>query len=564
MNKLPGETGYTFIENGHLMTNKKIGAWKTVEEKKAYITELSAVAEAFSSVVSDTELRRLEEILDQLKKEKKELEQARCHLAWKLNSELQEVISDPLLQRKNELKELEQLISEMNLKKSEARRYKENNVKKFYTDEDLHWLYAAEEMYRQQQSRGGKIAQRVLMLMASLSAVALPVVYSFYRPILLPVIALSSLVVLLLILAFAFGLSEKGISEKDSGELKNDFSRRFGAQLRSPADFNSWQRKVEREIGESKAVEKIFENMLRDIEILNERIAARLRTLGIAEGNAEKSAVGLREKMLHLEKKFLKIKERLKAIQVPSGEYDPEPAKAEYSPSLYSRVQKEIEETREKIETGNRQLQQLRQRLSDFIGSEAAFSPDTGIIMDTLKEEESRVRDEIRTAMAGMIGGLAVKKTLENIQSKEKQFLEDTLNEKNLQVLLEKITGHYNRFSLDEESISVGDYNSEYCLDDLSSGSKEQVLMVLRAGMALKATGADGLFMILDDAFQFSDWERRRRLVDMTISMVMEGWQILYFTMDDDLRNRFVEASASLGNRAFSLVELPEEMVINT
>ena len=51
--------------------------------------------------------------------------------------------------------------------------------------------------------------------------------------------------------------------------------------------------------------------------------------------------------------------------------------------------------------------------------------------------------------------------------------------------------------------------------------------------------GQDALFLILDDAFQHSDWHRRERLVAEMVAVARQGWQILYFTMDDHIRDLF-------------------------
>ncbi|HCQ15235.1 MAG TPA: tetraacyldisaccharide 4'-kinase, partial [Cryomorphaceae bacterium] len=37
--------------------------------------------------------------------------------------------------------------------------------------------------------------------------------------------------------------------------------------------------------------------------------------------------------------------------------------------------------------------------------------------------------------------------------------------------------------------------------------------------------------VILDDAFQHSDWERRPRMIEYMVKLVKEGWQVFYFTM---------------------------------
>ena len=55
-------------------------------------------------------------------------------------------------------------------------------------------------------------------------------------------------------------------------------------------------------------------------------------------------------------------------------------------------------------------------------------------------------------------------------------------------------------------------------------------------------------FLILDDAFQHSDWHRRENLVERTLSFVKSGWQVFYFTMDDHIRDLFQNAGAGIAD----------------
>ena len=84
----------------------------------------------------------------------------------------------------------------------------------------------------------------------------------------------------------------------------------------------------------------------------------------------------------------------------------------------------------------------------------------------------------------------------------------------------------------------------------LSRGARDQVYVALRLGLAdaaLEAAGTDEAgFFLLDDAFLTADWERRRRLVEAVGGLAGEGWQIVYLTCDDHLRDLFVEAGARL------------------
>jgi len=75
-------------------------------------------------------------------------------------------------------------------------------------------------------------------------------------------------------------------------------------------------------------------------------------------------------------------------------------------------------------------------------------------------------------------------------------------------------------------------------------------------GIAARLTGGDPLFIILDDAFQHSDWTRRETLVKQAINMVKNGWQVTYLSMDDHIRDLFLKNAKPILKRKFKYFEL--------
>jgi uncharacterized protein YhaN len=51
--------------------------------------------------------------------------------------------------------------------------------------------------------------------------------------------------------------------------------------------------------------------------------------------------------------------------------------------------------------------------------------------------------------------------------------------------------------------------------------------------------GKETAFIILDDAFQHSDWIRREYSIDSIIRLAKNDWQIIYLSMDDHIRDLF-------------------------
>ena len=55
------------------------------------------------------------------------------------------------------------------------------------------------------------------------------------------------------------------------------------------------------------------------------------------------------------------------------------------------------------------------------------------------------------------------------------------------------------------------------------------------------------LFLILDDAFQYSDWNRRKLLVKKMAELAKNNWQIIYFTMDNHIQELFDKSGEKFG-----------------
>ena len=85
----------------------------------------------------------------------------------------------------------------------------------------------------------------------------------------------------------------------------------------------------------------------------------------------------------------------------------------------------------------------------------------------------------------------------------------------------------------------MDEFNQAFSFNDLSTGTREQIFLALRMGFARRIMQGEKAFIILDDAFQHSDWERRPSLVDTTFTLADEGWQVIYFSMDDNIRDLF-------------------------
>ena len=145
---------------------------------------------------------------------------------------------------------------------------------------------------------------------------------------------------------------------------------------------------------------------------------------------------------------------------------------------------------------------------------------------------------------------------LDRIEDEEDQKIQRDINTKEVSALLQSITGSYQTLELIDDQIFVSDQYNQYSLSDLSTGAREQIQLALRMGIAARLTGGDPLFIILDDAFQHSDWNRRESLVKQAINMVKNGWQVTYLSMDDHIRDLFLKYGKAAIKKQFTYHEL--------
>jgi recombinational DNA repair ATPase RecF len=79
----------------------------------------------------------------------------------------------------------------------------------------------------------------------------------------------------------------------------------------------------------------------------------------------------------------------------------------------------------------------------------------------------------------------------------------------------------------------------------LSRGARDQLSLAVRLSLVRRLLG-EPAFLVLDDAFLSSDPGRREALAAAVADLANEGWQILYFTFDEALRDRMAALNANV------------------
>jgi len=210
-----------------------------------------------------------------------------------------------------------------------------------------------------------------------------------------------------------------------------------------------------------------------------------------------------------------------------------------FDPQKLESLETEIALIKVSISELEQQKIALKQRICDITSSSIANDlSDLILVLQDFRAEQERAG---KALTAEILAGIAVTQAMQELRTGENATLQAALQSPVISNTLKAVTGRYNRIDLIQDGLEVSDDYRSFKLAELSTGAQEQVLLGLRIGLASRLFAGQPLFLILDDAFQHSDWQRRSVMVDEVLRLAKAGWQIFYLTMDDHLRDLFLE-----------------------
>ncbi|HOK55779.1 MAG TPA: AAA family ATPase [bacterium] len=253
--------------------------------------------------------------------------------------------------------------------------------------------------------------------------------------------------------------------------------------------------------------------------------------------------------------KNMKEKEgELRGLGVSEGEYERQNPGVEFSPGKIKEIENRINELKKTRENEGEKLLNLKSEICSFTDSD--ISSDWNLLIEKLYLKKEEIVRELNEVESNIIAGKLVSETIEELLREENEKIVEVMNSEEVKKLLLTLTKRYNKLSFDDDGnlLVSSDYET-FPLKDLSTGAKEQVILALRMGFAKIVMGEDHAFLILDDAFQHSDYERRPILVESLVDLAKAGWQVIYLTMDDNIKELFDEKAKKLKNR-YKKIEL--------
>jgi uncharacterized protein YhaN len=244
-----------------------------------------------------------------------------------------------------------------------------------------------------------------------------------------------------------------------------------------------------------------------------------------------------------------RLTQSLRALGVATDQYLQEDPEHAWDAAQFSQRQQELQNIENQIEADQEELADLKQRVTHASNIDNAAGWEE--LLDGLRIRREEVAENFRLLTAEIIGKILVYKVVTEQRDQENDHIREGLQSTSIAEALEHFSGRYRNFHLTEdEQLEVEDSSgNQFPVSMLSTGAREQVFLSLRIGFATRALGERTGFLLLDDAFQHSDWQRREGLVQQCLSLVEQGWQVFYFAMDDHLRDLFHAKGKHLGDR---------------
>ncbi len=324
--------------------------------------------------------------------------------------------------------------------------------------------------------------------------------------------------------------------------IQEEYKTRFGKTLRGLSVLQEKMKSIQKYYFQVEPLEKeIQDKRTKQIQRKSglEKLFESLPGKTIQEKNWEKSLQDLKTKSDELTALIHTLDIELEKLNVPEEQVQEKPVGEEYNPQRVIDLQDELGTLENELEDKQQTLSSLKQVICHETGDDITISWEEALFhLRTITEKKKRVYRELTGRIVAEIGVVQI---LDRIENEEDQKIQRDINSKEVTDLLASITGTYNSLDLVDDQVYVNDQYSQHPLSDLSTGAREQIQLALRMGIASRLNSGDPLFLILDDAFQHSDWERRESLVKSVIGLVKQGWQVTYLSMDDHIRDLFLK-----------------------
>lgn len=523
---------------------------KLLDELKTLDSLLKEAESAYTSGVIYDHQQKQKAIKDEIESLERAKRYHACCLQTEINSLNQE---EERLPSEEQLSKIEADVSVYEEKKREFVRKSGDVTELKSAVESYRWAEKALEVYKEITGKQVIAKPKVVYVVLAFILFAGMVVTGFlnlHTP--MAICAAGSLAFLLFyLIRIQRALASAG-SSKELERLKTEFKRRYGSELMERALLEVKVEELREDYSRFKFLKDGLEKeLIPDLERNEDKIKEDLKRFVDNELPPQewRSTIrDLRGRLSCLTNKINSLDKELSSLAVPEEEFLCQDPGTKWALGIYEKWKVAESELAEQLKEELQNLQDLRIRIAQETRLD---STDWEELISTLHDLRDETAKEYRIVTAEILAKVQLKAVIKKFREEENTRIASGLESKELAKPLHAITGCYKGLRHDEDNglVLITDENEEYPLATVSTGAQEQAFLAMRIGFSSIIMKGQTAFLILDDAFQRSDWPRRTNLVDQMLGLVRNGWQVFYFTMDDHIRDLFLEAGEKLGDR---------------
>ncbi len=548
------------IQKAEIVNHRVVGNRQgELKEKERLETDLQHVQQLFQQIdkgYSGGRRKLLYEKEAELKSKIDVQERSKRHLAYTLHQKMSVLESHLSKISREKLQEIREQLR-LHVQKIEDHKAK---VKEKETAEQksqhFEWLVSATDIYQNalhEEGQGAKNGFLILTVLAILGAAACV----YFDQVLGAYASLFGVILFgLLYINSIQSAASQNLERHELKKIREEFEQRFGKPFTDLAMMRTHLQEMEEDYSNFKLLRDQLYGDVKQIEMQKLQIEEQFRSLTSEEIPYKKWMDAIRkleDKRDALEKEYREVRDRFHQLNVDESDFCEEAQETAYSEQTYHSLLREAEDIQSNLFDENTKLERLRDMVRQQTGDDVAVSWEA--LIENLRLKREGLLQEYKQKSAEIVGKLMVHHVLQDLQKDEDVKIREALTSEHLLKPLQQITQRYTQLELVDDQLVVDDMYNRFFFRDLSTGAQEQILMALRIGFSAKLLNQDGLFFILDDAFQYSDWQRRDSLIQTIMQIAQSGWQIFYFTMDDHIRDLFVQRCESLKDN-FVLKEL--------
>jgi len=217
----------------------------------------------------------------------------------------------------------------------------------------------------------------------------------------------------------------------------------------------------------------------------------------------------------------------------------------DYSSEAVEKREKELGDLKEKQKEMEARLEEFKNELVEIerVLNREIFIEEDFIPCNTsldLRESKKKLEEFINYHEKNRERAELVLDIFSEIKSEEEEKVSGIFADTKVGDLFSRITGgKYQEVRYDGEAGKIFVRENEGRVlpaEKLSGGAFDQLYLAIRVAMGEKILGENNGFFILDDPFIKADEDRLKRLIETVKNLAGRGWQILYFTCKNEVR----------------------------